>query len=82
MPILFDIEQDTFYQEGMEKGMEKGTKQERSLQEQKQFAEKVKSAKKLIKLNLLTDKQIADALGEKVAFVRKVKAGAYIIATT
>ena len=85
MPILFDIEQDTFYQEGMEKGMEegmekgmeKGTKQERSLQEQKQFAEKVKSAKKLIKLNLLTDKQIADALGEKADFVRKVKAGTY-----
>ena len=69
IPIIYDIETDDLYLKGMEKGME--------LQEKKQLAEKVQSAKRLIALGLLTDKQIADALGEQVDFVRKVKSGKY-----
>ena len=66
MPILIDIEKDTLYLQGMEKGIEKG-RQEEKIKEKKLFVEN------LLRNTEFDNQRIARLAGVSIAFVGKVK---------
>jgi hypothetical protein len=66
MPILIDIEKDTLYLQGMEKGIEKG-RQEEKIKEKKLFVEN------LLRNTEFDNQRIASLAGVSIAFVGKVK---------
>lgn len=66
MPITIDIEKDTLYLQGIEKGIEQGRQEER-IKEKKLFVEN------LLRNTDFDDQKIANLADVNLAFVRKVK---------